>query len=192
MKGLLSKEQKAFFADHYALLGPKVFTEQYNKEFGTNYSGHWAKKTAYRLGYSTYSSIPSGFYSIAQVAYLLGCSRQNVNARIRTGSIKVASECKGTKILFIHEDEMDRLLLEKEKQKEPMPWPAMKMPQACRKLGIEDFSLLGVIKRGNIDAVMRGGCWYVRKEHVMWGYDQMVKHGFVSIPWYKMRERLQK
>lgn len=192
MKGLLSNEQKAFFADNYALLGPRVFTEQYNKTFGTSYSGHWAKKTAYRLNCSTHASIPSGFYSIAQVAYLLGCSRQNVNARIRAGSIRVASECRGTKILFVHEDEMDRLLREKEKAKRPMPWPALKMPEACKILGIEDFSLLGVIKRGNIDAVMRGGCWYVRKEHVQWGYDQMVKHGYVSIPWYKMRERLQK
>lgn len=188
MKGLLSKEQKAFFADNYALLGPKVFTDRYNKQFGTSYSGHWAKCTAYKLK-STSVISPPGYYSVKEISYLLNISETSVRYALKNGTIK--SERFGKK-WFVDADSFRRAIRKRKKLSSDPPWPAMTTKEASDKLGISLQALSQVIKRKLIDAVKVNYAYMVRKEHIQWGYDQMVKYGYVKIPWHKMRERLQK
>ncbi len=188
MKGLLSNEQKAFFADNYALLGPKVFTEQYNKTFGTSYSGSWARWTAYKLN-ATSKFSPPGYYSIKEISCLFNISETSVRSALQSGNIK--SE-RFYKKWFVDEKSFRAAMKKRENLMTPPPWPAMTVKDASDKLGISPQALSKVIKRKLIDAVKVNYIYMVRKEHVQWGYDQMVKYGYVKIPWYKMRERLQK
>lgn len=181
-------EQKNFIIDNYFILGPDAFVLAFNLKYNTNYDREWAIKTASRLHCSSKEG-QEGYYSAIEAGYLLGVTRTSILARIKLGTIAATSSRNKGKY-FISEDEMDRLIKEKQKTKEPIPWPYYTIKQAQSVLGMSNGgSLYMVIGRGYLDSVKRGSIHYVKKEQIDWGLKQMKDHGFTKIPWYKMKER---
>lgn len=184
----LTTEQKEYFYSNYAVMGRQMFIDSYNELFGTDHNAVWAKSTAVRLRATSQHFSPPGYYTIKEIAYLFKKTERTIQERILRGTIKAKKF--GSKKWFIHEDEVANIAEYYKNEGKRMPWPAMSVSAAAKRLGMTHAGVANIVRRGYIDSIKCGKNTFVKRAHIEWGYNQMLKHGFTKIPWYKMKERM--
>lgn len=183
-----TKEMKDYFWQHYPYMGQEQFTRNFNALFGTNYKekSSWARSTANRLGVSS-DKAPPGWYKLSELAYLFGVRKEVFQEKAEAGTM--AAKKFGSR-WYVDEDEVERQKQFYDSKRIKPPWPAMTVQQAAKRLGINPDPFRRLIRAGYVSSVKCGKIYLVKKAHVEWGYNQMLKHGFTKIPWYKMKERM--
>lgn len=181
------QEHLKYLEEYYPFSGCKHFIEMFEKRFSIKLTPSIVKQQAGRLGVSCYA--PSGWYTLREASYIFRVSPENLQMRIKKGTIKGSKF--GGKRYLISEEEMARL--ESYYFPQELPWPAYTVEEAAERLGFSSSAAINQpAKRGYIESITIKRNRYVRKSDIEWGLEQMKTKGFTKIPWYKLHEEKQK
>ena len=187
MRKALSQEEKVFFEDHYKLLGPTNFVQQFNTLFCQNRSPKWAACVAKRMGVA--QSTPEGYYTIQDVSFLLGVPTATIKEALILGRFAGTKGSHGK--WFIPEDQFERMSQYWRYKLNPIPWPAIDTDTVAKALGVTRSSVAVAAKKGYIDSVKVGNSYMIRKSHFEAIVRIMKKTGWLRAPWSKLRKFIE-
>lgn len=148
-------EQNLWIAQNYKRHSRESASQAFEAEFGVKLT---EEVICSRFAYlkskmlAEVQPVPDGYYSITEAAEIWGIHRNALINRINRGTLPVR---RFGRQYYIHQDQFDAL---DEKQKQitaQLPWPAIKIPEAIKRLGYGQGAINKAIRCGHIDGCKR-------------------------------------